>query len=264
MSLPLPVNPYVSAALRFWWVLVLGVLVASLAAVAMQYRMDFSSLPPKLEARSQPTYATTARIVINSTDQPYLRTSLTRPVEAERSARAAVEVEERPDIGTLVRLANLYPLYIEGDEVAAIREEMYGRLPGSVSAQGIYSIATFQRFEPSILPVIEVYAASTTAKGAVDLAQGTVDAFRRFIRDRQDRAKLKPGERVLIEELQRPRTAVPSGGGSPALPLLGFLAVLLGFAALTILLDRLFPSDQVRAESLVERLDQRLRASDTA
>jgi hypothetical protein len=259
------VNPYVRAALRFWWVLVLGVLVASLAAVAMQYRMDFSSLPPKLEARSQPTYATTARLLINSRDQPYLRTSLTRPIEADTAAaRAAAEVEERPDIGILVRLANLYPLIIEGDDVAAIREEMFGPLPGGVSAQGIYSIATLQRFEPTILPVVEVFAASSTAKGAVDLAQGTVDAFRRYIRDQQDRNRLKPNERVVIEELQRPRTAVPSGGGSPALPLLGFMAVLLGFAALTILLDRLFPSDQVRAESLVERLDQRLRASDTA
>jgi hypothetical protein len=258
------VNPYVRAALRFWWVLVLGVLVASLTAVAMQYRTDFSSLPPKLEERTKPTYSTTTRIILDSADRPYLRTSLTRPVEDETSARAAAAVEERPDIGTLVRLANLYPLYIEGDEVAAIREEMFGPLHGSVTAQGIYSIATIQRFEPSILPVIEIYAGATTAKGAVDLAQGTVDAFRRFIRDKQDRAGLKPGERVVIEELQRPRTAVPSGGGSPAMPLLGFMAVLLGFAALTILLDRLFPSDQVRAESLVERLDQRLRASDTA
>jgi hypothetical protein len=258
------VNPYVRAALRFWWVLVLGVLVASLAAVAMQYRMDFSSLPPKLEARSQPTYSTTARLLINSRDQPYLRTSLTRPVESETpGARDELAVEERPDIGILVRLANLYPLVIEGDQVAAIREEMFGRLPGSVSARGIYSIATLQRFEPSILPVVEVFAASTSAEGAVDLAQGTVDAFRRHIRDEQDRNGLKPRERVVIEELQRPRTAVPSGGGSLALPLLAFMAVVLGFAAMAILLDRLFPSDQVRAESLVERLDQRLRTSDT-
>jgi hypothetical protein len=257
-------SPYIRTALRFWWVLVLGVLAASLAAVVMQYRIDLSSVPPTLEKRTQPTYSTTGRLLLNSSDSPYLRTSVIQPETGDPGVQTGVDVEGRPDIGLLVRLANLYPLYIESDEVAAIRDQMFGPLHGTVTAQGIYSLATIQRFEPSILPVIEVFAQSDTPKGAIDLAQGTVDAFKRFIRDSQNRTGLLPRERVQIEELQRPRVAIASGSSSMALPALAFMAVLLGFFALTILLDRLFPSDQARAESLVERLDQRLRASDTA
>ena len=265
-------NPHIRALWRFRLVLVLGLAVALLAAIAIQYRIDFSNVPPALTERNQPTYLTTARILVTSPDVPYLRISVTRaPVAATGEAASAAAaaavappVEERPDLGILVRAANLYPLLITSDEVRRIRDEMFGPLPGNVTAQGIFSIANPNRFEPTTLPVIELVAGSDSAKGAIDLAQGTVDAFRRYIRGQQDRAKLKADERILLQQLQEPRSALASGGGSLGLPVLVAFALLAAFGALALLLDRLFPSERRQPGAPVEQLGHRMSVSDTA
>jgi hypothetical protein len=265
-SSTLPVNPYVRALMRFWWVLALGFALASLAAVTMVYRIDFSSLPPKLSERTPPTYTTTARLLVTSSEVPYLRISLTRPVETPLpgAAQAAAPVEERPDIGILVRVANLYPLLLESDEVADLREEMFGPLRGDVRAQGVFSFVNQNRYEPTTLPVIEVFAVSDTAKGAVALAEGTVQAFRRYILNQQNRAKLEPSERILLAPLQEPRTPVVTGGASLGLPVLVLFVLVSAFATLALLLDRIFPVERGHGGARIEALDRRVRVSDTA
>jgi hypothetical protein len=261
-------NPYVRALIRFWWILLLGVLVAGLAAVSMQYRIDLSTFPPELTERATSTYSTTARLLVTSSEVPHLRISLSRPVTAPaaggEAAAAAAAVEERPDLGILVRVANIYPLLIESDQVAQLRDQLYGRVPGGVTAQGIFSISNAQRFEPTTLPVIEIFAASDSPARAMELAQHTVDAFTKYITDQQDRARLKPNERIKLQQIQRPRGVFATGGSSLGLPLLVVVVVLAAFAALAVLLDRIFPTERNQAEALVERLERRVSASDTA
>lgn len=266
-------NPYLRALLRFWWVLALGVLIASLAAVTMQYRVDMG-LPPTLTERSKPTFVTTARILVTSAEVPYLRTTILRTAPTDASAQgegegggggaaaAQLSVEDRPDLGILVRAANLYPLLIESDDVAEMRTDLIGPVPGTVSAQAIFSVANPNRYEPSTLPVMEVFAASDTPKGAVSLAQGTVDAFRRYIRAQQDRARLKPEERILLQQIQRPGAVTATGGSSLGLPLLVVFVLLAAFAALAVLLDRVFPLRPTETGSLIGRLERRV--ADTA
>jgi hypothetical protein len=259
-------NPYLQALLRFWWILALGLLVASLAAVTMQYRVDLSSLPPTLTERSQPTYVTAARLLVTSSEVPYLRTSISRPVDTVSPGGAApppaqLAQEDRPDLGILVRAANLYPLLIESDAVAALRDRLVGPQRGTVSAQAIFSVTNPNRYEPSTLPVMEIFAASDSPQGAIALAQGTVDAFRRYIRNQQDRANLVLRERILLEQIQKPRSVTATGGGSLGLPILVVFALLAAFATLAVLLDRIFP---LRPSAPVERLDRRQSVSDTA
>ena len=260
-------NPYIRALLRFWWVLALGVALASLAAVAMVYRIDFSSLPPTLTERTPPRYHTTARVLVTSAEVPYLRISLTRPVETPlpgEAQAAAAAVEERPDIGILVRVANLYPLLLESDEVANLREEMFGPLRGEVRAQGVFSFVNQNRYEPTTLPVIEIFALSDTAGGALALAKGTVAAFRRYILNQQNRAQLKPSERILLEPLQQPRVPIATGGSSLGLPVLVLFALLAAFTMLALLLDRIFPVQRTTGGARIEPLERRVRVSDTA
>jgi hypothetical protein len=262
-------NPYIRALLRFWWILLLGVLVACLAAVSMQYRIDMSSFPPQLTERASSTYSTTARVLVTSSEVPHLRISLSRPVTAPApagggGAAAVAAVEERPDLGILVRVANIYPLLIESDQVAQLRDQLYGRIPGVVSAQGIFSISNAQRFEPTTLPVIEIFAASDSPARAMELAQHTVDAFTTYITDQQDRARLKPNERIKLQQIQRPRGVFATGGSSLGLPMLVVVVVMAAFATLAVLLDRIFPTQRTQAEALVERLERHVSASDTA
>ncbi len=263
-------SPPVRALVRFWWLLGLGLLLAGLAATAMLYKID-PALPPKLEQRTSPMYSTSARLLLTSADVPYLRTKLTRPAEIATGAAgpnspaaAAAAVEERPDLAILVRAANLYPLLIVSDQVATLRTDMFGKLPGTVSAQGIFSIVNANRFEPTTLPVIEIFSLAPTPAGAVALAEGTVAAFSRYIRNQQNRAKLEPGERILLQPIQRPSEIVAIGGPSLGLPILAAFALLAAFAALAVLLDRVFPAKRSQAGAPVELLEQRVSVSDTA
>jgi hypothetical protein len=235
----------VRALRRYWWLLLLGVGVATIAAVAAVYRIDFGSVPPTLEKRAQVTYTASARLLVTSAEAPYFRTTVPRTTEggtSDGTATDATTFRSAPDLGTLISTANLYPVLIESDEVQRIRQEMAGLLPGSVTARAIYAVSSANRFELSQVPVVEIYASAGTYSGAVDLAQATVEAFKTYVDRNQDAANLQGGERILLQDLQRPEDAIASGGSSLSLPLMLFVVVSAAFAALAIILDRLFPA----------------------
>jgi zinc-ribbon domain len=229
-------NQYLRALGRFWWLLVLGLGVAAIAAILAVYRVSFS--PLGLEKKDQPTYTASSRLLITSAEQPYVRTRITQ----EQTVGGEVqEYSTPPDIGTLITAANLYPVLIESDEVANLREEMAGPLPGAITTRAIYEVNSPSRFELSQIPVIEVFGHAGAAGDAVAITRATVDAFKEYIQRAQNSAGLSRSERVLVQEIQEPAGAAASGGGSLSLPLMLFVVVAAAFFALAILLDRLFP-----------------------
>jgi hypothetical protein len=231
-------NQYLRALGRFWWLLVLGVGVAAIAAILAVYRVDFSSM--SLEKKAQLTYTASSRLLVTSDEAPYLRHSITRDVAGADGSTQ--EYTSAPDIGTLISAANLYPILIESDEVQELREEMAGPLPGSVSTRAIYEVNSPSRFELSQVPVVEVFGSAGTAAGAVAITQATVDAFRAYVNQTQNAAGLRRQERILIQEIQKPSGAAATGGSSASLPLMLFVVIAAAFFALAILLDRLFPA----------------------
>jgi hypothetical protein len=238
-------RPYVRALRRYWWLLLVGVGVAALAALAAVYRIDFGSVPPRLEKRAQVTYTASARLLVTSAEAPYFRTTVPRTTEGpagDGSETNETTFRSAPDLGTLISTANLYPVLIESDEVQRIRQEMAGVLPGSVTARAIYAVSSANRFELSQVPVVEIYASAGTYSGAVDLAGATVNAFKTYIDRSQDAASLDGDERILLQDLQSPEGAIATGGSSLSLSLMLFVVVSAAFAALAIVLDRLFPA----------------------
>ena len=231
-------SQYLRALGRFWWLLVLGVGIAAIAAILAVYRVDFSSMG--LEKKAQLTYTASSRLLITSNEAPYLRHSITRDVAGPDGSTQ--EYTSAPDIGTLISAANLYPILIESDEVQELREEMAGPLPGSVTTRAIYEVNSPSRFELSQVPVVEVFGHAGTSAGAVAITQATVDAFRAYVDRTQDAAGLRRHERILIQEIQQPAGAAASGGTSASLPLMLFVVIAAAFFALAILLDRLFPA----------------------
>jgi len=238
-------NPYVGALKRYWWVLVVGVGVALVAAIAAVYRIDFGSVPPSLEKREQITYTSSARLLVTSAEAPYFRTTVPRvsevPATGEDEEPSSTTFLTAPDLGTLISTANLYPILVESDEVARIRQELSGPLPGTVTSRAIYEVNSPSRFELSQVPVLEIYGSSDTFGGAVKLTEATVDAFLAYMDRTQDDANLGRDERILLQQIQRPTGAVASGGSSLSLPLMLFVVISAAFAGLAILLDRLFP-----------------------
>jgi hypothetical protein len=259
-------NPYVRSLLRFWWVVVIGLVAAQLFALLVVFEVDFSKFPPSLTERSKPTYTATGRLLVNSPEVPFVRISVTSEAQAPTQGTplstetpttpttGTVLISEVPETQTLVRAANYFPLIIEGDKVGELRREILsrknlGRVSGSVRAQAVYSLVTRNRVEPSPVPVIDLAGVSGSPDDAVKLVQATIEAFQTWIVSEQKRAKVKPIDRILIETLHTPRGAAPVGGTSKVFPLLVFVAVAMAFGALAILLDRVFPVRAVAARA---------------
>jgi hypothetical protein len=245
----------VRSLLRFWWVVVIGLVVAQLFALLVVFNVDLSTIPPKLTERSKPTYTATGQLLVNSPQVPYVRISVTSeaptgtPLSTGTTTvptQGPVLISEVPETQTLVRAANYYPLIIEGDEVEELREEVLrkefgGVVRGRVQAQATYSFVTRNRVESGSVPVIDLAGTADSPKGAITLVQATIEAFRSWVVSEQKRAKVKAIDRILIEPLRTPRGAAAEGGTSKVFPLLVFVAVAMAFGALAILLDRVFP-----------------------
>lgn len=230
-----------SALVRFWWVVSLGVFLGVTIAAWMVYAL------PSLTPREAPVYTAAARLFVTSAEGQYVRLSIPRAVETTEGGGGRggdlVVVDETPDVQPLLTAANLYPLLIESDEVAALREERFGVLPGDVIASAYTSVSTPQRYLPAQLPIVDIVAMSPTPRDATALAQATADTFELWVRRSQDRAGVAPKDRILIQQLRAPSDAFPSGGPSYGLPILAAIAVAAAFVILAVVLDQLFARD---------------------
>lgn len=257
---------YAGAFRRFWWLLVLGVFVAAIAAISSRYSIQ--AFPPGLEEKTEVTYSATSRLLVSSSQNPHSRSQvsyLERPEEGAGTdpneegtegigggggqQQEPVVVSQPPDINTLVRNANLYPLLIESDVVAEFRHEEFGTLPGSVTAQGIYAFSTQNRFELSEIPVIQLVASSSSPRGAVELADKTAQAFIGWLAEDQEESGIPERDRIEVKQINAPTSATASAGPSTSLPLLVFVVVLGAFCVLAVLLDKILAPRAPRARS---------------
>ena len=266
---------YARSLRRFWWVLVLGVVVALLAALSARFTISF--FPPGLEEKEEISWTAESRLLITSADNPHFRSKETILVPrgpgggtgsaeegdgtgAQGTDAAAqddnlVPFSSPPDLNTIVRNANTYPYVIESDQVADYRRREFGELPGSVTALGVTSVVTANRVELSEIPIIRLIAVADTPEDAVGLADKTGKAFIGWLENFQESHEIPREDRIVVEQLNTPRGAVASAGPSTTLPVFVFLAVFVAFCVFSVLLDRLLPPRQPRpAESDVEAL----------
>jgi hypothetical protein len=215
--------------LRYWWVVAVGAVVAvCVVLLALQVKKD----PYQYTASSQ--------ILVTSPEAPYFRFSITREGSQQQTAGGPTEIVTDtgpPDTDTLVQAANLYPLLIASDLVAAERIEQYGATPGTVDAKAVFAVQSASRFNASSVPVIELSATSRTPEDAVKLADDTAAAFGTWITKQQQDAGVKEAQRILIEPISAARVVSQTGGPSYAIPILLGAAVLLAFCGLAVLLD---------------------------
>lgn len=235
-------NATMGALLRFWWLVAVGIVAGALAAVLV-YSLE-----------SEAKHTATTRVFVSSPSAPYLRTqttqALTPRVRTVRNATGGTRTvqqppaasSEAPDTQTLVNAANLYPLLIESERIARIREAQAGRIPGTVKANALNSSTnTFGVFRPSTLPVDEVKATSGSAANAAKLATATVSAFQSWIVDQQRSAGIPSAQRIVITQLESP-VLTTTGGPSWGLPLFVGALVLLGFCGLAVIADSSRPA----------------------
>lgn len=286
-------NPHLRAMLRFWWLLVLGVLAGVLTLTLMVYRVDLKFPPkevPKLTERAETSYTATLSLLVDSPESPYLRTqshevldktslpptrartggggkdssSTETSKKPESSTPTPLETRIVPDRASLVRAANFYPLLIESDTVTAMREKITGPIPGIVRARALGARTSGGRTRPSSIPVIQISSLASTPRHAIRLVEGTAQAFRKYLTAEQRRTKVAPEQKILLKELTSAKHAIPSGGASYSLPVLAGGAVFFAFVGLALMLDRTFPRRRREESAPAAGLEGQPAASEPA
>jgi hypothetical protein len=247
---------YVRATLRFWWLALAGLAVASSVLLLMLYRVD-RAWPPALVTKAVPSFLATTELLVDSPTGPYFRTATARqtPVKilpGKGSPTPAVTTNQTSVAPTkpLVDAANLFPLFIESDAVARLRAERFGIIPGFVRAKALYAVQGQNRYRPSMLPVMQISAVSLTPNNAIRLAEATARAFGIWLTREQKSAKVPLAQRIVMRQLRVPQTATKLGGthyGLPALLALGLLAAFLGLAVVA---DHVFPRRELEIAAL--------------
>jgi hypothetical protein len=234
-------NSTAGALARFWWLVVAGIAAGALVAVAVY------------SLQSEAKHTATTRVFVSSPSAPYLRTAQSQAqapkVRTVRDGTGNLKTvkqppassTEAPDTDTLVKAANLYPLLIESDRIASIREAQAGTIPGTVKANALNSSTnTFGVFRPSSLPIVEVKATSRSAADASELATATVNAFKTWIVDQQRGARIPSAQRITVQQLETPELTT-TGAPSWGLPLFIGALVVLGFCGLAVIADNASP-----------------------
>jgi hypothetical protein len=237
-------NGGLSGLLRYWWVLVIGLAVAIGVAIVASY------------AKDEPySYSAETRVLVTSADQPYYRTAVTTTLQRDTpsaqngSGTTTVEATQAPDLGTLIRAANLYPQVVESDLVTGIRNDLYGQLPGTVDAKTVFSFEGATRFEESQIPVIQIIGTAQTQAAALQISDKTTRAFMTYVEREQQQAKIDSDQRIVIQPLNASHIISVTGGPVYGIPALLGIAVFIGFCALALLMDAFARRSRLAAQS---------------
>jgi hypothetical protein len=255
-------NPTVRSLLRFWWLVLAGLILGVLAAFLV------------LQAKTNKRYAATSKIFVDAPSAPYLRTlqpQVTRANPRSRIVRvpgkngkasttrvqsipsAPVVISQAPDTDTLVNAANLYPQIIMSDSVVEIRERVFGPLPSGCRKVDALadkaSTNTFGVFKASPVPVVDIIATCDGTEEAMDLAGHTVDAFNTWVVAHQRQANIPRFQRLIISQLSAADETKTIGKPSAGLPVFVGVCVFLLFCGIAILLDRPRPDREVEVET---------------
>jgi hypothetical protein len=252
------------ALLRFWWVALVGIVLAGVVFVYATYTVELG-MPPKLTARAHSTYTASTQLLITSKHEPYLSSTNVNGKTINLGTVASTDVSGNPtsaqeaktydsgggadgDLQRLAEIANSLPPRVTSDTVIRMRNQMFRRIKGTVNAVNPYAFSGAGGFREGPLPFIKVTGTADSPQDAIDMTNQTVTAFKTWYQQRQVTNNIKLADRVLVEQINSATTARPNGGAKPLLGVGAALLVLLGAAGLALALERLIPRRGAAAE----------------
>jgi capsular polysaccharide biosynthesis protein len=244
------------ALLRFWWVAVVGIVLAGVVFVYATYTVELG-MPPKLTARAKSTYTASTQLLITSKNEPYLSSTnvnaqtipLGTTETTDTSGNTTVLKAKTYDSGSgadgdlqrLVEIANSLPPRVTSDTVIRLRNKTFRRIDGSVNAVNPYAFNGAGGFREGPLPFIKITGTANSPEDAIDITNQTAVAFQDWYTARQVANKIPAKSRVLVEQVNSAESATANSGSKPLLGVAAAFLVLLGIAGLALALDRLIP-----------------------
>jgi capsular polysaccharide biosynthesis protein len=257
-----PLQQLLRALVRFWWVALLGIVLAGLAFTFATYSVKLG-MPPKLTARTQPTYNASTQMLVTSKRDPNLSSTnvnakIVKLPDSTTSSTTGTPTSTQNstydsgsgadgDLQRLDEIANNLPPRVTSDPVVKLRNQMFGRISGSVTAANPYAFSGAGGFRSGPLPYIQINGTAGSPQDAVSITNQTAVAFKQWFEARQVSNHIPVANRVVVEQVNSADHASASGGSKPLLGVAAALLVLLGASGLALALDRLIPRRRRRA-----------------
>lgn len=222
---------YARVLWRFRLFVACGFLLATVLAALSILRISSDGV----SYRQTELFASTARVGVTQSGFPWGRLFAQEPTEDNQPQDLGIPVA---DPNRLNNLAVLYAELAMSDRVRRI-VRVEGPLRGQIIATPL--VRGDNRI---MLPLIDLTAIADTRRGAMALASRTAKALETHVREQQAANEVPPADRVVIEEVMRPKGAVVYQPRSKTMPIVVFLAVMLAVSGIAFLLENVRPRDR--------------------
>lgn len=245
---------FVRVMWRFRWLMVAGLVLASLAAFFSIARIDTSRGTPAITYREHEQWISASTVFVTQKGFPWGRAVLDEMVRVEGESGNPIYVPRYGDPGRYSGLAALYAELAKSDAVH--RDAMTG------AGRGEY-------YEPEVvatpnagaLPLLYIKGYGPTPEAAQRISDRATSAFRDFIASEQVRNNIPAEKRVEVVVTQQAIPAELFEARSPARPVFLFLLILMLFVALSFALENMRPRVRPTAEVVQADVPARTRRS---
>lgn len=205
------------------WLLVLGAIVAAVAA----FFAGFTIVNGQVEPRAEQSYRAGTTLLLNGPDQPLY--------QAVIPGQEVTEGQTQPQTVDLTSRAILYAYLISGQDMRATVESQVGAF-SEVETLTALRRTTQPAGDESfagryVLPILEVVGTAATPERAEQISRTAAETFEAQVVTDQNAAQIPDSDRVIITTIdEKPAAAVE--GSNPAIPVvITFLGVFLLFVA---------------------------------
>jgi hypothetical protein len=220
---------YTRVLWRFRFLVLIGVVLAATLAVFSVVKVSSNGLRYK----QYELYSSSTRLIVTQQGFPYGRLLAQDPglsTEAARSLDIPMADQNR--------LNNLTILYAELATSDPVRRLM--RRDGPIGGRIIATPVVVQEGRYT-LPLIDVVAIAVSPKRATRLAERAARSFETYLTQQQQLNKVPKSDRVVVQQVERPRRVEVVRPRSKTLPIVIFFAVAFATVGLAFLLENLRP-----------------------
>ena len=222
---------------RFWYLALLGVLLAAAATIFSAARLDTATW--QLKYRQQLEYQSTSVLLVDGNRPSWLYA--VPPVSTAASDTTTTVASSIADPARLGGLTSLYGYFVQSDAV----RKLTGNEPiNSVSAVTITADVGNGRRDP--LPLLAVTATGASPHAATDLARRVTSAFQRYVVDRQTAAHVSDQDRVTLQVVNAPSVGTLVAPRSYTRAIVAGLLTLIATIGLMLLIENLRPASGMR------------------
>jgi hypothetical protein len=235
---------YLRVLWRFRVLVGAGLLLAITLAVISHVRVEIGG-SPTFQYRQSEQWESLATIGVGSNTflpgsavDPSALNFLQSPPSSAEEARRRAEEANAGDFSSLPRLneatVQLMRLATSDDVMRIMREDGKGPIRGALQTFPVTS-------GDSLVPYITFSAIAAEPGEALALARRHVEAFSKYVRQRQETAGIEEDKRVVLYTVNEPQPAALLEGRKATRPIIVFLAVMTVVVALAFVLENLRP-----------------------